>query len=525
MSIFKKKTGTTKRPADPRDTGTQSIWKNPLLGRTVQSRKSMPKRDDFTEKIGPTGTNHSVSESIEDHISADHRDEPVPAIGTFDHSSVGSIENQLLFERGSESLPPSIQPEEELPKFKSFPTDLEFHPLSDTTRTDDTSHAELWQAFTPSRPKYAGRFFAGRQSELQRVITAVEENQDCIIIYGPRGIGKTSLANVIAEAARRVGYLVIRYPCTSGTTFEEIFRGLLRNLPSESLGRANRVRYSDVQSFEQLLPPDEFGPTELAEALSLLKLDHAIMIIDEFDRVESEDLKNQLAEAIKNLSDAAARVTLIIVGIARSLERLVGMHPSIQRHLVAIQVPLMEPSEIQRVILAGEQASGIHFDDDTRDKIVSFSKGLPYYAQLMALHAGRVALGRDSSTVEMADLRTALGKILEEEDPLIKESYEIATSDETNQFVVDVLYAAAAARVDRYGTFLAADAAKIVVNDEGKKIREIALHKALSRLSQGDRNQVIEKWKTSASKTRYTFVFQTMRHYVLLKQADRRGLT
>ena len=357
------------------------------------------------------------------------------------------------------------------------------------------------------------------------MITAVEENQDCIIIYGPRGIGKTSLANVIAEAARRVGYLVIRYPCTSGTTFEEIFRGLLRNLPSESLGRANRVRYSDVQSFEQLLPPDEFGPTELAEALSLLKLDHAIMIIDEFDRVESEDLKNQLAEAIKNLSDAAARVTLIIVGIGRSLEGLVGMHPSIQRHLVAIQVPLMEPSEIQRVILSGEQASGIHFDDDTRDKIVSFSKGLPYYAQLMALHAGRVALGRDSSTVEMADLRTALGKVLEEEDPLIKESYEIATSDETNRFVVDVLYAAAAARVDRYGTFLAADAAKIVVNDEGKKIREIALHKALSRLSQGDRNQVIEKWKTSASKTRYTFVLQTMRHYVLLKQADRRGLT
>jgi hypothetical protein len=125
----------------------------------------------------------------------------------------------------------------------------------------------------------------------------------------------------------------------------------------------------------------------------------------------------------------------------------------------------------------------------------------------------------------MADLRTALGKVLEEEDPLVKESYDIATLDETNLFVVDVLYAAAAARVDRYGTFLAADAAKIVVNDEGKKIREIALHKALSRLSQGDRNQVIEKWKTSASKTRYTFVLQTMRHYVLLKQADRRGLT
>jgi hypothetical protein len=356
------------------------------------------------------------------------------------------------------------------------------------------------------------------------VITAVEEDQDCIIIYGPRGIGKTSLANVIAEAARGVGYLVIRYPCTSGATFEEIFRGLLRNIPSESLGRANRARYSDVQNFEQLLPQGEFGPTELAETLNLLKLDHAIMIIDEFDRVESEDLKNQLAEAIKNLSDAAARVTVIIVGIARTLEDLIGMHPSIQRHLVAIHVPLMEPSELERVLLSGEQASGIRFDDETRDKILSFSKGLPYYVQLMALHAGRVALGRDSSIVEMADLQAALGKILEEEDPLVKESYEIATSNETNQFVVDVLYAAAAARIDSYGTFSAADAAEITVNGDGKKIREIALHKALSRRSQGDSNQIIEKWKTSAGKTQYTFVLQTMRQYVLLKQMDCRGL-
>jgi len=521
MSIFRKKTGTTKHLADPRDAGTRSIWKNPLLGQTVQSRKSTPKRDDFAPKIGPTVTNHSVSESIQYDGSPDHRDEPVPAIDTSGHSRVASTEKGLSFDRGSESLPPSIQPQEELPKFKSFPPDLEFHPLSDTTRTDDTSHAELWQAFTPSRPKYAGRFFAGRHPELQRVITAVETERDCIIIYGPRGIGKTSLSNVIAESARRVGHLVIRYPCTSGTTFEEIFRGLLRNLPSESLSRANRARYSDVQNFEQLLPPDKFGPTELAEALNLLKLDHAIMIIDEFDRVESEDLKNQLAEAIKILSDAAARVTLIIVGIARSLERLVGMHPSIQRHLVAVHVPLMEPSELERVILTGEQASGIQFDDETRDKIVSFSKGLPYYAQLMALHAGRAALERDSSIVELADLRTALGKVLEEEDPLVKESYEIATLDETNQFVVDVLYAAAAAHIDRYGIFSAADAAKITVNDDGKKIREIALHKALSRLSQGDRNQVIEKWKTPAGKTRYTFVLQTMRQYVLLKQADR----
>jgi Cdc6-like AAA superfamily ATPase len=524
MRIFRKKTERTKHLAKSRDAGTRSIWNSPLLDQTVQGLKSIPKGGSFGPNTDLTMTNHSVLKSTGREGSPDRPDEPMATIGTSGHSQAASDENRPSYQPGSQSSPPLIRPEDELPTFKSFPPDHETYPFTDTSRTDDTSHAELWQAFTPSKPKYAGRFFAGRHPELQRVITAIEEDQDCIIVYGPRGIGKTSLANVISEAARRVGYLVIRYPCTAGTTFEEIFRGLLRSLPAESLGRANRARYSSVENFEQLLPPDEFGPTELAEALSLLRLDHAIMIIDEFDRVESEDLKNQLAEAIKNLSDAAARVTLIIVGIARNLEDLIGMHPSIQRHLVAIHVPLMASSELQRVILTGEQASGIRFDDDTRDKIVSFSNGSPYFAQLMALHAGRVALKRDSATVEMADLRTALGKVLGEEDPLIRESYDTATSDETNQFVVNVLYAAAAARMDRYGTFSAADAAKVTINDAGETIREIVLHRALSRLSQSEKNKIIEKWKTPAGKTQYTFVLHTMRQYVLLRKADHRGL-
>ena len=64
--------------------------------------------------------------------------------------------------------------------------------------------SKLWEAFTPSRPKYTSRFFAGRRWALQRIITAVEQDQAHIVIFGPRGIGKTSLANVLAESASEV---------------------------------------------------------------------------------------------------------------------------------------------------------------------------------------------------------------------------------------------------------------------------------------------------------------------------------
>jgi hypothetical protein len=356
------------------------------------------------------------------------------------------------------------------------------------------------------------------------MITAVEEDQAHIIIYGPRGIGKTSLANVLAESANQVDCKILRYPCNTNTTFEGLFRGFLKNLPSEYMNRSHQAKYPGIENFEQLLPPGEFGPANLTEILCQVKQEHAILIIDEFDRVESNQLKNQIAETIKNLSDTRARVTFVIVGIARSLEELIGMHPSIQRHLVGIHLPLMEPSELHKMLRSGEQATGLRFDDVTRDMIVSFSKGLPYYAQLLALDTGRMALERGSSTAGVTDLRVALEKVLSEADPLVKTGYETATREETNLFTVDVLYAAALAKFDKYGYFTAEDTAKVIVDDDGRQIPLLTLHKAFDELTQHKNAEIIDKWKTPAARTKYAFNLQTMRQYILLRQAARRGL-
>jgi len=383
---------------------------------------------------------------------------------------------------------------------------------------------KLWEAFTPSRPKYSSRFFAGRRWALQRIITAVEQDQAHIVIFGPRGIGKTSLANVLAESASEVEYQVLRYPCGSNATFEEIFRGLLRSLPSDYLDRATQARFSGADNLEQLLPAGEFGPTDLTEILSQIKLEHAILIIDEFDRVEDKQLKRQLAEAIKNLSDVAARVTFIIIGIAHSLDELIGLHPSIQRHVVGIHLPLMTSSELERVVLAGEEASGIRFEDATREMIAAFSKGLPYFAQLLCLHAGRKALERGSMLVQLADLRNALEIVLRESDPLARASYEAATRDETDEFVIDVLFAAATAPFDEHGTFAAESAIAMFADSAGTKRPETEIRQALEDLARQETSPVIEKWATPTDETRFTFGLQNMRQYVLLRQAVRRGL-
>ncbi len=524
VSIFKKKSQATGPIIGNGDAGARLTPKDPLVGNSGQSFELSADREVGTPDGQVTSPSQTGSESPQHDGPSERRERAMPSIETAGQSDVPSIEDQSAPQRRFESSRRLVQQEKELPRFQSIPPNLASRASSATVPTGEAAHAKLWDTFTPTRPKESSRFFAGRRWAVQRVITAVEEDQAHIIIYGPRGIGKTSLANVLAESASQVEYQILRYPCSSSTTFEEIFRGFLRSLPAEYMNRATQAKYSGIENFEQLLPPGEFGPTDLTETLSQLKQEHAILIIDEFDRVANSELKNQLAETIKNLSDASARVTFIIIGIARGLEELIGMHPSIQRHLVGIHLPLMEPSELQRMILSGEQASGIRFDDVTRDMIVSFSKGLPYYAQLLALHTGRIALERGSSTVEMAHLRAALEKVLKEADPLVRTSYEIATRDETNLFAVDVLYAAALTRFDKYGSFTAADTAKIIIDDDGRKIAELTLYKAFNELSRQKNAEIIDKWRTPAAKTRYTFSLQTMRQYILLRQAARRGL-
>jgi Cdc6-like AAA superfamily ATPase len=433
-------------------------------------------------------------------------------------------EKQPILAAGRENRHGTVEPEMELPKFAPVSSSPAPRDPSSSGAGETAVQTKLWEAFTPSRPKYSSRFFAGRRWALQRIITAVEQDQAHIVIYGPRGIGKTSLANVLAESASEVEYQVLRFPCGSNATFEEIFRGLLRSLPADHLDRATQARFSGVENLEQLLPEGEFGPTDLTAILSQIRLDHAILIIDEFDRVESKQLKNQLAEAIKNLSDASARVTFIVIGIAHSLDELIGMHPSIQRHLVGIHLPLMTESELEHVVLAGEDASGLRFEDATRDMVVAFSKGLPYYAQLLSLHAGRTALKRGSMLVQMADLRDALELVLIESDPLARSSYEAATRDETDQLLVDVLFAAATAPFNDYGTFTAKSAADMFVDSEGKKLPAAKIRKCLEDLAQQENARLIETWPVPTAETRYAFVLQTMRQYILLRQAVRRGL-
>ena len=413
----------------------------------------------------------------------------------------------------------------ELPQFRLLASDMS---MASSRRIDSSTASAisvLREAFTPTQPKRAARLFAGRHRQLKRIVSAIEEERAHVVIFGERGFGKTSLANIVSEIAQAGAIKVLSCSCSSNISFEEMFQNFLSEiaLPLRGIpGGAHYIQNAEANGFAKLLPAGKFGATELTDALRHLTEMHVIFLIDEFDRVRDDELKNQLAEAIKNLSDVSAQVTLLILGVAENLEELLGKHPSIQRHVVGVHLPLMTSRELLRLVHAGEEAANVDFPDELCRVIVSLSRGLPYYAQLICLHSGRVAIERRAEVVDRKDVLIALQRIADESDPIVVDVYERAIAG-SNDVQKDVVFAAAQCDCDEYGAFAATDVVEVNLGKDRTSLHLLTVQRSLAALTKEKSGPMLKKINAPRG-TRYSFVNSMMRQYVLVRQAEDRGL-
>ena len=66
--------------------------------------------------------------------------------------------------------------------------------------------------FTPGAPINEKDLFAGRSEQVEKIIDAVSQRGCHAILYGERGVGKTSLSNMLsAFLANRLSFVISRY--------------------------------------------------------------------------------------------------------------------------------------------------------------------------------------------------------------------------------------------------------------------------------------------------------------------------
>ena len=75
--------------------------------------------------------------------------------------------------------------------------------------------------FSPSAPINTDEFFYGRIKQLEKVVDAVRERGQHAVLYGERGVGKTSLANIIDSRLR--GIFTFKVTCNRTETFKDIW--------------------------------------------------------------------------------------------------------------------------------------------------------------------------------------------------------------------------------------------------------------------------------------------------------------
>jgi Novel STAND NTPase 1 len=414
---------------------------------------------------------------------------------------------------------PAIDAEEAVPQFRFLASEMSLASSGRMGSSQAQALKALREAFTPTQPKQSVQLFAGRRRELKRIVSAIEEWKAHIVIFGERGYGKSSLANIVAEIARQGGITVLTCSCSGELSFEEMFRSFLREIPLPYRGVPGRGAAFKSEAaraggnFASLLPSGAFGATDLAEALRHLTDRHVIFRIDEFDRLRGEEVKNQIAEAIKNLSDVGARVTLLIVGVADDLDELLGRHPSIQRNVVGVHLSLMNETELSQLIRAGEKAADIVFEDEVRARIVALAQGLPYQAQLLCQQAGQVAIEEGSRTVGTAHLARAIDQAIQLAPRALERLYEQAAAGANHDQLKIVAFAAARCNCDEFGFFTARDVAE-ALRRAGKTVtREEAVLAALTRMALAGPGRIL-KSRDNGALTAFAFTDSLFKAYL-----------
>jgi hypothetical protein len=312
----------------------------------------------------------------------------------------------------------------------------------------------LCQAFAPTRPQPDARRFVGREAQLARIRRALAEERAHVAVFGESGWGKTSLANMVAEAARAVGVMVARHACLAEDDYDGILRGLARSLHPSFLLDPTRADGADVEEgCGPALPPGRLGSRDVARLLRRLTGEELILIIDDFDRVRDDDTRTRLADTIKHTSDARIAASFVVVGVGDDADRLLGRHPSIQRHVVGVRVPARSEDEVEDILERGEAETGLAFSGPVRARIRAVARGVPCVAQLMALRAGQAALERGVQKVTTADFDAALASAIDETHPRVAELYEALVDGGRNRAMAALLRIIATSTQDAFGRF------------------------------------------------------------------------
>jgi Cdc6-like AAA superfamily ATPase len=383
--------------------------------------------------------------------------------------------------------------------------------------------ARCGRVWSPSAPVNKLDLFAGRLGQIRKITDAVNTRGRHAIMYGNRGVGKTSLANVLKDLFTDVGGMKIaKVNCVETDTFLTVWRRALdeiRIIEETSALDPEGVKRVERRLSEYLNMEAGVGPGEIRQILQHGSEEgfELVVVFDEFDRLPTSE-RGLFADTIKDLSDNSIDSTLVLVGVASDVMELIREHASIDRCLTQIPMPPMSREELRDIIDKALKPLGFEITDQAAELIVSLSQGLAHYTHLLGQESTYNAIHAGVATIALEDVNAGISAALDKTQQTVRNDYyKAASGQRKGTLFPDVLLACALAEVDEMGFFGSTDVRQPLQRITGKDYDIPNFSQHLDAFStEESRGPVLEK---SGTTRRFRFRFRNplLQPFIIMK--------
>lgn len=396
-----------------------------------------------------------------------------------------------------------------------------------TLTTNIEQFVRINKAFKPASPVDDIGLFAGRIGQIEKIVNAIMQTGLHVILYGERGVGKTSLVSILDDVLRGIEkkdwFSFVRINCDKEQGFSTLWYRVLQEITfSQEISKPriglekSEDTVNHLQRAIDYVYRSEIGPDDLRLIFQKLPT-YPIIVLDEVDRIEDQKVRGLLADTIKAFSDHASKATLILVGVADSVDELIWDHRSIERALVQVQLPRMSAKELHEALNKCLNEARMTMESEARQSIVATSRGLPHYTHLLGLHAARNANSENRTDIRSDDVSKAIGTAIEDASQSIRSSYVRAVHSSRQETMhKDVLLACALSRPNELGYFTASEVKLQMTQLIGRPVEVAVFARHLADFSSEKRGNILHR-TGSERRFLYRFINPLMQPYVIMK--------
>lgn len=305
--------------------------------------------------------------------------------------------------------------------------------------TEEAFRAELQKYFTPAQPISNPDHLYGRDAKLKIISRALNSPGKHVFIYGDRGIGKTSLAKSAYQVHVPGADGAPIVACDNHSRFFDLVDTIYRQIIlSGKTGRnSTNLLAEDSGHITGLALPSMRTINDAVEVLkSAVNREGSptIIIVDEFDQLSEDEDKKYFADPIKQLSDQAVNLRLILCGIGRSLDELIGVHLSTDRYLATVQLDQIPHDARWKIIEAACERFSLPIDRDSMIRIGQISDGFPYYVHLVGEKIFWEAFDDKeiATKISLDHYQRGINLAIEESQTSLRQAYDLATQKHGN---------------------------------------------------------------------------------------------